>query len=241
MAGTSVGLFIAPHLITYLQDLYTFKGATLILGAIVLNGCAAGATYRPASWYMRHHRQGSSSATEDAQRRPLSTTITKNNPPKLLNGKHQSDKAAPCRRFFVTRVVLSTIRDLSILKSSRALIISLTSTLVMNGYLNFIMMVPFMVVEAKHTSRDAAWCVSVSGISNLLTRVIVSALADCSWFHLRGCYMAGILIIALSSLGNYFAISSVHKVSSYNNIVNEKNQSIFIHPLTFQHSVSYPV
>ncbi|XP_027210303.2 monocarboxylate transporter 12-B [Penaeus vannamei] len=210
MAGTSVGLFIAPHLITYLQDLYTFKGATLILGAIVLNGCAAGATYHPASWHMQHERKSSSNVTEDAQRTPLSKTTNKNKLvglPKLPNGKHQIEKDASYRRFFVTRVVLSTVRDLGILKSSRALIIALTSTLVMNGYLNFIMMVPFMVTTARHTPHDAAWCVSASGISNLLTRVIVSALADCSWFHLRGCYMTGILLIALSSFAFSFISS----------------------------------
>ncbi|XP_037797390.1 monocarboxylate transporter 12-B-like [Penaeus monodon] len=207
MAGTSVGLFIAPHLITYLQDLYTFKGATLILGAIVLNGCAAGSTYHPISWHMQHQRKSSSNITEESQRKPLTKTINKNNPlgtSELLNGKHQIDKDAPRRRCFVTRVVISTVRDLGILQSSRALIIALTSTLVMNGYLNFIMMVPFIVTKGKHTPYDAAWCVSVSGISNLLTRVIVSALADCSWFHLRACYMAGILLIALSSLAFSF-------------------------------------
>lgn len=230
MAGTSVGLFIAPHLITYLQDLYTFKGATLILGAIVLNGCAAGATYHPASWHMQHERKSSSNVTEDAQRTPLSKTTNKNKLvglPKLPNGKHQIEKDASYRRFFVTRVVLSTVRDLGILKSSRALIIALTSTLVMNGYLNFIMMVPFMVTTARHTPHDAAWCVSASGISNLLTRVIVSALADCSWFHLRGCYMTGILLIALSSFGKHLASLPVQIVSSYDTVISEKISTDF--------------
>lgn len=105
------------------------------------------------------------------------------------------------------RVCLSTFSDLRIFRSRRALIINMGIALCLNSYINFIMMVPFKMQEAGFALQDAAWCVSILGICNLVTRLIVSPLADWSKFNMRLCFMIGYGIIAASMYGkNAFSL-----------------------------------
>ncbi|XP_037803296.1 monocarboxylate transporter 9-like isoform X1 [Penaeus monodon] len=96
------------------------------------------------------------------------------------------------------RVCLSTFSDLRILRSRRALIINTGIALCINSYINFIMMVPFKMQQAGFTLQDSAWCVSILGICNFATRLIISPLADWSKFNMRLCFMIGYAIIASS-------------------------------------------
>lgn len=220
MAGTSVGQFVAPHLITHLQEEYTFMGATFILGAIVLNTCVAVATFHPVEWHTRHsgrhvagsHRQKTSvhepapisQAKCDTSVRLLEITPQPGSQQQELSEEGTSSSRLRRINGLLVRVARSTGRDLCILMSPPALIIGVSSTLVINGYLNFIMMVPFMVQAAGHPLQASAWCVSVSGMCNLLTRVVVSALTDCSCFNMFACFVVSIFAIAASSLAFTF-------------------------------------
>ncbi|XP_064095755.1 monocarboxylate transporter 9-like [Macrobrachium nipponense] len=95
----------------------------------------------------------------------------------------------------IARVAKQTISDLRILRSPRALIISLGATFCLNGYVNFIMMVPFAMQVAGHGLEQSAWCISTSAICNLLMRIIVSLLSDCKKFSIKACYVSGFVFI----------------------------------------------
>ncbi|XP_071524183.1 monocarboxylate transporter 12-B-like isoform X1 [Panulirus ornatus] len=96
------------------------------------------------------------------------------------------------------RVIHSTISDLGVLRSPRACILAFGGTFCINGYLNFMMMVPFAMQAAGHTLEASAWCLSSSAISNLLMRLMVSSLSDWSKFNMRACHMAGFGIISFT-------------------------------------------
>ncbi|XP_071523408.1 uncharacterized protein [Panulirus ornatus] len=53
MAGICIGEIIGPPLIRYLQEEYGFRGATLIVGAILLNGCVGACFFHPVEWHMK--------------------------------------------------------------------------------------------------------------------------------------------------------------------------------------------
>ncbi|XP_066940755.1 monocarboxylate transporter 12-B-like [Macrobrachium rosenbergii] len=95
----------------------------------------------------------------------------------------------------IARVAKQTISDLRILRSPRALIISLGATFCINGYVNFIMMVPFAMQVAGHGLEQSAWCISTSAICNLLMRIVVSILSDCQKFSIKACYVSGFIFI----------------------------------------------
>ncbi|XP_074652406.1 monocarboxylate transporter 12-like [Tubulanus polymorphus] len=47
VCGSGIGVFIFAPLVKYLLDEYNWKGATWIVAGVVLNGCVAGALFRP--------------------------------------------------------------------------------------------------------------------------------------------------------------------------------------------------
>ncbi|KAK4310756.1 hypothetical protein Pmani_017695, partial [Petrolisthes manimaculis] len=107
---------------------------------------------------------------------------------------HNKNNSNPTCSIF-TRVLKSTRNDLRILKSPRACIICLGATLFINGYLNFIMMVPFALTSAGHSLDLSAWCLSASAVANFICRILTSSLSDVRWFRIRLCYMTGFLIL----------------------------------------------
>ncbi|XP_025831351.1 monocarboxylate transporter 9 [Agrilus planipennis] len=52
MAGTAFGMFVIPHAVGFLLEMYTFSGAILILGAIALHGLVGSALLQPAKWHL---------------------------------------------------------------------------------------------------------------------------------------------------------------------------------------------
>ena len=54
VAGSSLGSFILPTLIRYFIDLYSLRGALLLLGAIMLHICISASLQRPTSWFLKY-------------------------------------------------------------------------------------------------------------------------------------------------------------------------------------------
>lgn len=104
---------------------------------------------------------------------------------------------------FAKRVCRSTINDLRIFRSRRALIINLGIGLCINSYINFIMMIPFSMQAIGFTLQDSAWCISIFGVCNLVTRLLVSPLTDWSKFNMRLCFMLGYAVISLTTFGKH--------------------------------------
>lgn len=238
MAGVCTSQMVGPPLIRLLQDEYGYRGATLVLGAVLLNGCLGAAFFHPVEWHLKKPRQpakppwpGPSPAarSEDAEcgddeEHVEWVSLVTHARSRGEDGTHQDSRvstserhgtpppAVPQRggfRFWelLVRVTRSTLADLAILRSPRAVIISLGSTFFVIGYFNFVMMVPFAMQTAGHSLADAAYCISASAITNMMMRLSSSALSDCAWFNMRGAYMTGLALSSGSILG---------KVASHN-------------------------
>ncbi|XP_064115318.1 monocarboxylate transporter 9-like [Macrobrachium nipponense] len=120
--------------------------------------------------------------------------------------KGKADETTPAREksklVFVAayRMVKTALRDLAVLKSPRAAIIATGNMLCMNSVMNFVMMMPFAMQDLGHSLQDSAWCLSVSAVCNLLTRMVVSPLSDWQRFSMKLCYMGGYALLGLSML-----------------------------------------
>ncbi|XP_037791460.1 monocarboxylate transporter 12-like, partial [Penaeus monodon] len=178
MVGLSAGQMAGPLLINYLQVEYGYLGGTLVLSAIVLNCCVGAAVFQPVEWHVKKaNRKLSNNNNTKASRRP------------------KADEVEAPRYSALARVFNTTLNNLKLLKSSRILIIALSSALNMISYLNFLMMVPFVLQTIGYSMQETTWCVSVSGLCNMVSRLVVSALTDCPGFSMRGCYMAGTTVV----------------------------------------------
>ncbi|XP_069170686.1 monocarboxylate transporter 9 [Procambarus clarkii] len=61
MAGAGLGHFISPLLIRFLQEEYGFKGATVILGAVILHGFVGATLLHPVEWHRKSSKVKKSS------------------------------------------------------------------------------------------------------------------------------------------------------------------------------------
>lgn len=106
-------------------------------------------------------------------------------------------------QYFVAKFSHGIINDLSILKQPTALIISLGTALIAEVVANVAVMVPFAMQVEGHSLQMAAWSVSMAGICNFITRLIVSPLADFYWFNIQLCFIISIAGMALSIASEY--------------------------------------
>lgn len=255
-ASIGVGQFLGPLFIQLLQDTYSHRGATLVLGAVVLHGFMGTSLYHPVEWHMklppRRHPQQVALMTPASTAQPAHTVLDNTQSrhrsgegvsikEKEVSQSHQSP--ASCRRLSansfdlasmasvasldtlgatdlshhdgresphtdtgpnilnslrrpVTKLLKGLWRDLAILRRPMALIIAVGTTLVMNAQFNFTMMVPFAMQAAGHSLQTAAWCLSFSGIANLLARMVSSTLSDYAWFNMRFFYLLAMFTMA---------------------------------------------
>ncbi|KAK7079033.1 hypothetical protein SK128_005854 [Halocaridina rubra] len=190
MAFDCGGQFFGPPLIDFLQQEYTFKGATLILSGVILNCCVGAAVFQPVEWHLK----------------PQAPKILKTEEREALIRKECGTQPAGSSENLarkLLRILKSTVADLVILKSARAMIISVAATVIFTGYLNFLAIVPFAMRENGFTLKDSAMCVSVSAICNMITRVIVASLSDTKWFNYRISMMIGSLTISGTMVCKY--------------------------------------
>ncbi|KAK8391955.1 hypothetical protein O3P69_017517 [Scylla paramamosain] len=256
-AGLGLGHFLGPLFIQLLQDTYGHRGATLVLGAVMLHGFLGTTLYHPVEWHMKlplrpHPQQvalmtptstGQSAHTILVDPQPRHCSRGVNMKVKELSESHQSpasgrrlsansfDLASMASvtsldtlgatdltdheglepphtdtepnilsslRQPLSKLLRGLLRDLAILRRPTALIIAAGTTLVINAQVNFTMMVPFAMQAAGHSLQTAAWCLSLSGVTNLLARMVSSALSDYAWFNMRFFYLLSMFTMAAS-------------------------------------------
>ncbi|CAL4138988.1 unnamed protein product, partial [Meganyctiphanes norvegica] len=181
MGSCSSGHFLGPLFLTYLLETYSFKGAALIHGAIVLNGSALALLYHPVEWHTKTKEIFTVNKSYSL------TTNTSNEANKQLNST-----------FFI--VIQKIIKNSKILSSYRAIILVLGSAFVRECYGAFLMLIPFALQSEGHTLETAAWCLSIASIGNIISRITNSVLSDHAWFNMQWVFVTGIFLTALSML-----------------------------------------
>lgn len=298
MAGICMGEIIGPPFIRYLQDEYSFKGATLILGGVILNGCVGAAFFHPVEWHMKTVSETPKGSEEEEEEEGASTNrsiaraynrvtstsslgiratysdllsmrkvasgaslafsktysgislrgisedleeesgpihpqvrrtarhryiseCSYDSVPSFYNSTLSISSMALANHAAISamrerekpleateaggkkggdtqlhRLMSSIVADVKILTYSlRAVIISLASSFYANGYLNFIMMVPFSMQASGYTLQDSTYCLSVAAICNLISRLSMSLLSDWPWFNMRLWYLGGHVVL----------------------------------------------
>ncbi|XP_037803649.1 monocarboxylate transporter 9-like isoform X2 [Penaeus monodon] len=273
MAGAGLGQITGPPLIEFLQEELGYKGASLVMGAVVLHGCIGASLFHPISWHQKRRPRGggASEAKRDTEApllatraRTLSGGVSGAPSMESLGGDSEYKKAGnsipvkkalplgPCRRRgsyvsrnslasvggsslalssmdlpgiaaltpaaaegeedaprdtdahcfllkILGRVWRSTLADLGVLRSPEAVIIAVSFSLCVNGYITFVMMVPFAMEAEGFTLQDSAISISISAVCNFTMRITASFLSDWHRFNVRHCYRAAVLLISLST------------------------------------------
>nr|XP_023664468.1 monocarboxylate transporter 2-like [Paramormyrops kingsleyae] len=171
MAGSPVFLSTLAPLNQFLFDSFGWRGAFLILGAIILNCCVAGALMRPIQVkpQVKRAEDCDKSDAEDGSSTPAAG---------LLSGQEQQRKSGCCGR-------INTFIDLSLFKH-RGFIIYLVGNVVM--FFGFFAPVVFLAPYAKHLGVDeysAALLLSIFAIIDMVARPGTGLFANTKYIRPR--------------------------------------------------------
>lgn len=181
-SGISSSQMIMPGVITYLQEEYSYRGATLILGAFILNGCAAALILHPVEWH-RHHNDTN-----------IMTNSQKNE--NILTRREPGHESGCSMRIFSM-----AMHTLQYMKSPRVLLIAVQLGVLYTALFNLFALVPFAMREAGFTQRESSFCLALSGACNMASRLVTALLACCPVVKVRYVYLFGSLLAAISVAG----------------------------------------
>ena len=147
--GSSISLIVMPVLLTRLIDEYEFRGASLIIGAITLNCCAASLVFHPIEWH--------------SNIRPTNTVAQKN----------AEDDAILLRILNCIKRMLKTAQDnLWLFKCMQASLINIILSINTMAFSNFMYLVPFAMEAAGNTAEETGLAISGAGVCLLVTRIV---------------------------------------------------------------------
>ncbi|XP_068452977.1 monocarboxylate transporter 2-like [Clinocottus analis] len=177
MAGSPVILFTLAPLNQFLFDSFGWRGSFLILGAIVLNCCVAGALMRPVNKNTQPKPKAELPERDRAAAEKAALPDTREQSADLLTGENQDEsKSQGCLRKFI---------DLSLFKH-RGFLIYLIGNVVM--FFGFFAPVVFMAPYAKHQGVDeysAAFLLSIFALVDMFTRPTTGFIGNSKWIRPR--------------------------------------------------------
>lgn len=81
MAWEGGGQFLGPPLINFLQTQYGFRGATLVLGAVVFNCAVGAAVFHPVEWHLKPLEKSEGVKPESSQENVSDSSTLSNESP----------------------------------------------------------------------------------------------------------------------------------------------------------------
>uniref|UniRef100_A0A2P2I2K3 Monocarboxylate transporter 6-like n=1 Tax=Hirondellea gigas TaxID=1518452 RepID=A0A2P2I2K3_9CRUS len=216
LAGAALGQIVIPLTIRNLQDEFGFAGATLIHGGILLNCCVAAALFRPLNKtrkeYLKKNSSSRSNGIAESNNENTINLLEATNPSHntQLRSKTRNNSCFRTAYKVCSDIASTTIKNMKELKNPRMILVTLSLSFIVIGYINFISMVPFALMSQNYTAQDASLSVSLSGVGNVLTRIIISFIIDKNWFNKRAAYISGCLLTSGCAFMFPLLINNLH-------------------------------
>ncbi|KAB0801492.1 hypothetical protein PPYR_05846 [Photinus pyralis] len=169
MAGTGVGQMIMPQVVRFLLDEYGYRGTTLILGALCLNGLPGALLFHPVKWHMIETN------TIDEEKQPLLVkhiqipqTTTRYGVVEEPGTSSNEDKGKTLLRKVIEFFNFELLKDWVFLHLINGLALVYTCTVAFN------MIYPFFLQNSVGLSRgDTALCMSLLSGADIVARVTI--------------------------------------------------------------------
>jgi len=198
VAGSGVGNFAIPPLIRLSVDEFGLAGALLILSAIMLHVCLAGALLRPPLMDKRQQ----ASHTDDQK-----TSVDN-------DAAVQLDMDEPQQRqcFSTVTTCCNQLFDWPLLTNAVFLIYGFSAMLIFTGYPPLYIMLPDHAGQIGVSKSGAAFLVSILGLADVVGRIGFGFIADFNLVPKNvifvGCMaVAGTLICVLPRIENYVGLA----------------------------------
>ena len=218
--ATAIGIsqMFFPQIIRILQDNLGYSGSILMYSGITLNCCVAAGLFQPVEWHTKTDYTESKDENKVTRRndmdsrknfviKELASPPSPQSLPNITRGETKKDsKSITC--FIILKEIASDIAEflkccIQSMKSFKVIILCFGLGLFLMGYLNIVMMIPFIVMEAGYSYEYASNCITCIAVSSTTTRLIMAMLLDRSWFNVKSAYLSGSVIAAVSCLCMY--------------------------------------
>lgn len=176
--GLCISQMVMPVVITYLNEQYGYRGAILILGAITLNLCVAAMVLHPVAWHTHAANY---------------TKITTN----TLTSSKSRQKSGGCLK----RLYSTAVYNHRYIKSPQVLLIAGQIAVQCTMVFNLFSFIPFAMAEAGFSQWESSFCLAMSGMFNLGSRLLCVFLTCCPSVRALHVLHFGMFLIAVSIIG----------------------------------------
>lgn len=176
--GTCASQVLMTPFITYLQEEFSSRGATLIMAAIVLNCCVAAMFLHPVEWHIN-----------------AKTSMGVPRSPPL-----QPQQTSSAFESFV-RLFKGSMKNIQHLRSPRITIITLVLACNTSSLVNIWAIVPFALKTDGYSPQEVALCLSVAGLCNMASRLSNGILSCWATFTVQKLYILGSAMSAFGIIG----------------------------------------
>ena len=217
-ASVGISQMVMPQIIRILQENMGSFGSTIIYSGIILNSCVAAALFRPLP-QMKENRESSLARRRNSGNLDVNALQKEEIKEFIFVASQQSLSVIPNSEIstkltikdnnsHIYKEIFSDIFQNIIcciysLRSFKVLICGFGFSQFLIGYINFVMMIPFIVMEAGHSYETASYCMTSIAISNTTIRFLMAMLSDKSWFNIRAGFVSGSIISATFCVRKY--------------------------------------
>ena len=190
--AVGAGCIFMPQLVRYLNDEYGSIGSILIYAGLLLNCCVVGALFRPVP---------ESVPLVTARTHPSSHDLILSASAISLPVSHVAEADSPEGVF--SSIAKRFKECLRMYSSCRVLINGISISSFLAGYINFQMLIPYLMIDKGFSYQSAAWVMSVSAIFNTISRASMAVLSDKKWFNVKIAYMASTAVAGTFTVGMF--------------------------------------
>ncbi|KAK3856914.1 hypothetical protein Pcinc_036805 [Petrolisthes cinctipes] len=236
-SGSCLSQMVMPPTITYLQEEYGFRGATLIIGALLLNCCVAAMLLHPIHWHTGTSYKAIPEDFSVKEPKPSSTigkanynsisniiSITENKD--LANIKLLTDVSVETSKRSVSgnenclkeengtkhntlrRIFISAVNTIQFLRSPSVCIVCFMIGINLVIISTVYNFVPFSMREDGFKDHDSSMCLSVAGVCDIATRVICAFFTCCPRVRVITVFRFG-SIVATVGIAGFSATTSL--------------------------------
>ncbi|XP_044734933.1 monocarboxylate transporter 12-B-like [Chrysoperla carnea] len=206
MAGTGLGQMLMPHVVRILLDEYGYRGTTLIIGGLALNGVVGSSLFQPINWHMKtidehvlllkDNEKIVNFSTSNKSEKYQNNNASKNVVIALQHSSTNDTKVEVERSISIdspSKALISrqtseakpslwqrfvTILDLNLLKDPIFLSITFGLSIVYSAGIYFSMLFPFFLQEGppRLSRGETATCMSVLAGADIVSRLTLPML-----------------------------------------------------------------
>ncbi|XP_060077417.1 monocarboxylate transporter 12-like [Ylistrum balloti] len=179
LAVCGVGTFVFAPITEYFLETYMWRGTLWIMSAIILNGIIVSTTYRPLQTDVNRN----TTKRSEVDSKPNQDDTTRNS-------------STCCQQICSS---INATLDLSLLKSPTMLLYGASCFFVMFGYFVPSNFLPAWASEVNLSTAQGTFLISLMGVSNTITRVLVGYITDRPWANCLIIYSTALLIGGMST------------------------------------------